>query len=298
MSPRYLSKSARVSVKSADPWRAEASPGGSENNGGWVLSYLDVMTILFTFFVLLFAYQKAMTPPLAKPHKPVATVQTKLQQAKPNPAASGKPAMFSGYATSTQQAVATMKSQAMAGAHGISDGLPLAESTSNERQISGLTDKALTAAAQLASEQTARLMEKALAQETERRQVEIIQEERQVRVEVSDAILFAPGSADLSSEGYALLDRLNAILATRKDTLFVEGHTDPTPIANSRFPSNWELSSARASAVTRYLILKGLPAERLRAIGLADTRPLADNGTAEGRTRNRRVTLVMGDYAS
>jgi chemotaxis protein MotB len=73
----------------------------------------------------------------------------------------------------------------------------------------------------------------------------------------------------------------------------VEGHTDPVPISTLQFPSNWELSAQRATTVLRYLVRAGVPAERLRAVGYADTRPVADNSTPEGRAKNRRVALVV-----
>jgi len=73
----------------------------------------------------------------------------------------------------------------------------------------------------------------------------------------------------------------------------VEGHTDNSPIKTLKFGSNWELSSARASAVTRYLISLGLGPERIKAIGLADTQPRIGNETPDGRARNRRVSLVL-----
>ncbi|EWG98544.1 hypothetical protein Q427_29990 [Halomonas sp. BC04] len=73
----------------------------------------------------------------------------------------------------------------------------------------------------------------------------------------------------------------------------VEGHTDSIPIATARFPSNWELSSARAIAVLRYLAELGIDIERLRAVGYAETRPLESNDSAEGRAMNRRVELLL-----
>src|SRR5690625_7301960 len=74
----------------------------------------------------------------------------------------------------------------------------------------------------------------------------------------------------------------------------VEGHTDSVPIRSARFPSNWELSGARAGSVVRYLEANGIHSERLRAVGYADTRPLGSNDTVQGRASNRRVELTIG----
>jgi chemotaxis protein MotB len=82
-------------------------------------------------------------------------------------------------------------------------------------------------------------------------------------------------------------------LQTLPYQLSVEGHTDNVPIQTARYPSNWELSSARAARVTRKLIEQGVAADRIRAIGYGDTRPRSENDSAEGRAKNRRVTFVL-----
>ena len=73
----------------------------------------------------------------------------------------------------------------------------------------------------------------------------------------------------------------------------MEGHTDNVPISSSQYPSNWELSTDRATTVVRYLIANGVNAERLAAVGYADLHPLASNATAAGRANNRRVDIVL-----
>jgi len=114
-----------------------------------------------------------------------------------------------------------------------------------------------------------------------------------VNLEISDSILFTPASAALTASGALLLDELAATLKAHPYNLSVEGHTDNVPIQTARYPSNWELSSSRATEVTRRLIDRGIAAERVRAVGYADTHPRADNATAEGKARNRRVSLVL-----
>jgi chemotaxis protein MotB len=114
-----------------------------------------------------------------------------------------------------------------------------------------------------------------------------------VSLDISDSILFGPASAALSAEGLALLNELAAVLQTLPYQLSVEGHTDNVPIQTARYPSNWELSSARAARVTRKLIEQGVAADRIRAIGYGDTRPRSENDSAEGRAKNRRVTFVL-----
>lgn len=114
-----------------------------------------------------------------------------------------------------------------------------------------------------------------------------------VNFEIKDSVLFDVGSADLKTEGRALLARIAGVLTTNRYPIAVEGHTDNAPIHTARFPSNWELSTTRATVVTRFLIEQGIASERLRASGYAQTQPLADNTTQAGRARNRRVSLVV-----
>lgn len=113
--------------------------------------------------------------------------------------------------------------------------------------------------------------------------------------------MFAPGSADILPASEPTLDRIAQLLtlsfASSNYKVEIEGHTDDVPIATQRFPSNWELSSARASAVVRFLISRGVAADRLSAIGYADTKPLVPNRDATGKlipenqARNRRVMI-------
>lgn len=114
-----------------------------------------------------------------------------------------------------------------------------------------------------------------------------------VRLQIRDDVLFAIGSADLSEKGGQLLDALGPMLMEGRYWISVEGHTDNVPIATDRFPSNWELSSARASNVVRRLLGRGIAHDKLRAVGLADTVPIADNAADDGRARNRRVNLIL-----
>jgi len=124
--------------------------------------------------------------------------------------------------------------------------------------------------------------------------VSVIREQNTIKLAMSDSILFLPADAALSLSGEQVLDELAVMLKQRPWHILVEGHTDNQAIATPRYMSNWELSSARATSVTRYLISKGIQPQRLSAIGYADTRPLQSNETEQGRSNNRRVALVLG----
>lgn len=110
---------------------------------------------------------------------------------------------------------------------------------------------------------------------------------------VSDDVLFAAGSAELRADGTAALDVLAQVLRELPNKISIEGHTDDVPISSGRFPSNWELSTARSSVVLRHLVDHGMDPERLVAGGYAEQRPLESNATPEGRARNRRVDIAV-----
>ena len=113
-------------------------------------------------------------------------------------------------------------------------------------------------------------------------------------IELPEAVLFPSGSAKLKKEGVRVLAELGPVLASLKDRMFqVGGHTDNKPIRTKRFPSNWELSGARAIDVTKLLVEYGVPGTRVSAAAYAATQPVADNGTKEGRALNRRIEIAL-----
>lgn len=114
-----------------------------------------------------------------------------------------------------------------------------------------------------------------------------------IRFILQEKLLFEAGSAEIKPQMRPILDKLYEILKDLPNPVEVEGHTDSIPISTEKYPSNWELSTARAGAVVRYFIAKGINPERLKASGYADTRPIASNATPEGRAQNRRVEIVI-----
>lgn len=115
-----------------------------------------------------------------------------------------------------------------------------------------------------------------------------------VRVRVKGRALFEPGGSELGKGSLKFLKELsNVIKSTKNMYVVVEGHTDNRPIRTKRFPSNWELSTLRASAVLEKMIAFGAPADRMSAAGYADTRPLFSNDLDETRPLNRRVEFLF-----
>jgi len=124
--------------------------------------------------------------------------------------------------------------------------------------------------------------------------VKVAQGERGVTVSITDTMLFQPGQALVVPEAREMLSRVASVLKDFPHQIRIEGHTDNVPIHNKEFPTNWELSAARALNITRFLTEGGyLPPERLGASGYGEFHPVAPNDTPEGRSQNRRVELVI-----
>ncbi|TDO16742.1 OmpA/MotB family protein [Halomonas sp.] len=212
---------------------------GDADSESWLMSYLDVLTLLITLFVLL------------------------LSLAGNGQATSGN--QLSGQATPPVSPQA--RSTSLAAANGID---PLSPGLKPRHE--GLQPRF-----------------KGLEIEG----VSVVEGDRGITLRIDNNLLFASGQAELTEEGRKVLQGLMETLVAFDGRISVEGHTDNLPIATPRFPSNWELSTGRAIAVLRYLVAAGLPEERLRAIGYADTQPIRSNDTSEGRAANRRVELLL-----
>ena len=115
-------------------------------------------------------------------------------------------------------------------------------------------------------------------------------------VRLAESLLFDLGSAELTPQALGFIDKVATILVAANKLVRVEGHTDNVPIHTAQFRSNWELSTARASSVIRYLIEKfNFSPELLSASGYGEYRPIAPNDTPENRAKNRRVEFVITD---
>lgn len=123
--------------------------------------------------------------------------------------------------------------------------------------------------------------------------VEVSRVAEGIKLRVQDQLLFPSAQGQLTTDGQALVESLVETIQRYAGEVAVEGHSDSQSINTEDFPSNWALSSARAIAIVHALEDAGVARERLRAVGLADTRPIADNDTMEGRARNRRVEVVL-----
>lgn len=304
---------------------------GATRQDSWLVSFIDILILLLTLFVLLLTYQEDATGPADRASQGAAdpVVQT-VTTTEPFKTALEPPFLLSVpdsiaelfnvedglnllslAGTNSTEAV---NSNQPAETLEFEPGIPVSPAMENPvKSIEPLAttdaDSVDGAATEMQEEHSQPAAETngttlttpdpmeefldAFSNSELRDRVEINIHGAGVSLEISDNILFPPASAALTPSGIGLLETLADALNAQAYHLSIEGHTDNIPIETARFPSNWELSTARAAIVARHLVKRGVSAERIRAIGYADTRPRADNLTQEGRSRNRRVSLVL-----
>jgi len=257
------------------------------NHEAWVIPYADLLTLLMALFLVLWAMGQT---DVAKAKAISAGFAEALGIGPEGGAVGGGGAGNSTYAgtgittpqgSNSNTAVTPQDDgKAMANAQGI-----LNQAQQRQADIQG--EKA-----QL--EQTKQQIQQQLDAAGFGDKVEMRVDDQGLVVVATEGLLFGSGSSGLEPSGTAAIDAIAAPLLGLTQPIRIEGHTDNTPIASAVFPSNWELSTARASSVLRYLVEQhGFPATRVSAAGYGDTRPVGDNTTAEGRAANRRVEIVV-----
>ena len=123
--------------------------------------------------------------------------------------------------------------------------------------------------------------------------VRVMQNNRGIRIDINDSLLFTPGSAELAAAASTVLSQIAPMIKDNDRLIQVEGHTDNIAIHNDLFYSNWELSAVRASSVVRMLSDTGIAEARLSALGFGSTQPVTENNTEQGRAKNRRVSIMI-----
>jgi len=223
----------------------------------WLVSYADFITLLFAFFVVMYA--------ISLQGGQYNKLSQSLDQAMHKKTAEAAP---------TQLQTEPAEAQAA----------PEAE-PEPEPEVAPESDDM-----RLIAEQLSRRLTVMLRQNSAR----VRGTPKGVYVEINAGLLFAPGEASLNAEAMQALRSVADVLRTNpNNTIQVAGHTDSLDIHSIQYPSNWELSTARSSSVVRLFAEAGINQERLTAIGYAATRPVADNGTPDGRLRNRRVEIQI-----
>ena len=232
-----------------------------ENHERWLVSYADFITLLFAFFVVMYA---------------IST----LNEGKYKVLADSLIVAF------RNDPVVTAQTTGLSPMNRTTTSLPPRPAP---KPIDTLRTKKTRDLQDLASR-----ISEAMKPLVQTGQVRLTQLPHGLAVEINASVLFAPAQATLQQpDSVAALEAVAKLLATTQQQIRVEGHTDHLPIASPVFPSNWELSSARASSVVRLFMAAGVAPARLAAVGYAEHKPVDSNETPEGRARNRRVTLLI-----
>jgi len=246
------------------------------NHERWLVSYADFITLLFAFFVVLYASAQVDQ---RKVGKLALAIQVAFQELGVFPASTtqipldtDEPMPFSAV-----QAIENAKHNAELGRVSPSSDGPL-DVASEEADLSTLQNE----------------LQQALQHELALHEVALHRETEGLVISLREFGFFDSGSADLKPSALPALDRIASILALRSCHLRIEGHTDNVPIHTTQMVSNWELSTARSTELVRLLIQRyRFDPQRLSAAGYADFHPIASNDTPQGRAQNRRVDVVI-----
>lgn len=270
---------------------------GHENHERWLVSYADFITLLFAFFVVMYAVSsvnegkfrvlaqsmmvvfRTMDPHSAKPIQVASMVGASAQQAVGQPSATNH---------SVAPDLRPMPSMVLQRAPRAL--VTLARGDNPSEKVSATdpessTDPNLTKVVAKLQAYLSELIKADL--------VNLRSNSLWVEVEIKNNILFDSGSAIVNPEAQEPLAKIAEVLREVPNRIQVEGFTDNRPINTPVYPSNWELSAARATNVVNLLMKNGVRPERMSTVGYGEFQPIADNGTEQGRMQNRRVVLVI-----
>lgn len=267
-----------------------------ENHERWLVSYADFITLLFAFFVVMYALSsinegkfrvlseslisafhappKSMEP--IQVGEPIKAPKSPMESVRPDPAV----AQLVRVPVQQQREVKTAGGKASE------------LQKDNMKRISQDTKNAQDAKKEK-MKRISQDMQKSLSQLIDKNQAKISQSEDRIEVEINSAVLFAAGSTHIQPEAVKILTDVGGTLSKFENPVKVEGYTDNQPFRSSEFRSNWELSAGRAASVVHLFDDVNVAPERMAAIGYGEYRPVADNNLPEGRARNRRVKIVI-----
>jgi len=235
-----------------------------DNADRWLVSYADFVTLLFAFFVVMYAISSVN-------EGKYRVLADTMEAAFNTPPKSAKP---------IQVGKETDKVSEQQNAIGVPKPIKVEADKPAETQ-------------QLQMAKIAEDVQVSLKPLIDKDLIKVTKNNLWVEVEINTSILFSSGSADLEVEGTVPLNKLALVLSSLPNHVDVEGHTDNLPIKTPVFPSNWELSASRAASVVHLFTKQGVAPERLSAIGYGEFRPVGDNNSVDSRRQNRRVKIVI-----
>ena len=242
------------------------------NHEAWAIPYGDLVTLLLAFFVVMYAVSS------------VNEGKYRVLSDSLNAAFRGAPRTMEPIAIGDKVAKARTDDIA-----GINPGQAIKLNDQEEARKKAAANEALQVQLRNMTDDLQNAMQLLIDQDM----IRVQRAPSWVEVQIKTDILFPSGSAEIQPAAVEVLERLAAILAERPYPIRIEGHTDNRPIKTAQFPSNWELSAARAARIVRLFEQRGIGSNRMVVAGMGENRPLDENDTEAGRNRNRRVALVI-----
>lgn len=229
-----------------------------ENSERWLLTYSDLITLLLIFFIILYTISKQD--------------EAKFKQISES---------LSSALSGSKEVIGDSPGPHIIGQAGFK---PQGDKTDKQEEL----------AEKKKMQDIKQKVEELAKKEGLQTSISVTITERGVAIRIVDQVLFNSGYADLTPQADRILRGIGQILLTNKDQYIrIEGHTDNVPISNGRFASNWELSAARATKVLRLFVNIGFDPRLLSETGYGEYRPVADNKTELGKSKNRRVEIVI-----
>lgn len=245
-------------------------PEKHANHERWLVSYADFITLLFAVFVVLYAMGQS-------DKKKVEEVMQAIQQSFGMATAGATAPKVNVIPSQTITVIPSLKPEIKVA--------PIGRARSGQ---------AKARAEEKDFRQIKSAVEAYLVKQGAQNKVTLEITRRGLIVSLKEAGFFNSGQANIKPEAYELINTIAEVMTQYNNPLRLEGHTDNVPISTGQFPSNWELSTARATNGLKYLLKNfDVDANKISATGYAEFRPIADNATTEGRAKNRRVDLVM-----
>jgi chemotaxis protein MotB len=251
------------------------------NHERWIVSYADFITLLFAFFVVMYSVSSVNE---GKYRVLSQTLTDAFQESSRSldPIQVGELNRSPGNAVGLEQENALIQSEQIQGPGTYQD------QGQDIDQLDMMPNDEVQRLSFLAA-----TIEDMLSDYVDQDLVEVTFTEDRVIVNMKDKMLFPSASAHLSREAVKALRNISRVLNSVPNQIQVEGNTDNRPINTQEFPSNWELSAARAASVVHLMTRMGISPQRMSAVGYAEHRPVADNDTESGRAKNRRVSLIV-----
>ncbi len=241
-----------------------------DNKERWLVSYADFITLLFAFFVVMYSISSVNEGKYKVLSDSLEGIFNAPQKST-KPIQVGELARSEGYKSKDIHILPIIKSVDM------EDEAQQKKEAEEKKELDRIASKFETSLADLISDG----------------KVSVEMMDDWIEISLEDTIVFTSGGVEPIYEALPIIEKIAQIMRNHENAMLVEGHTDNIPISTGSFPSNWELSAARAASVVRYLSMEGISPARMGAMGYGEFRPIVNNDTSQGRLKNRRVVLLV-----